>query len=668
MVTVRDSALTLADHHAVIPAMDDMRRGFLAGLATAPFASAPIASAIAAEASPEASAEPLSTARFGAKDAALQNATAAAVERKGWVSIDGPVDVTADLTVSAPAQIRGGPIRVADGATLTFGDAVVAPPRRAFAREDGWRGKIVFAEGTVVTPSWWEGDTEDDTEAVQEALRYNRVLFTRRYSVRSVQASGAYQTIDMADHGLYGIATEATDAVLTLRNWRDGRLYRASIVSDGATDSPRYAASYACALRAVSDQKSTDKTQYGFIYGLRISGLRTGVVWGSHAGEQPQSRETQSEFHIYDYRPRGVLQPFVGNAINAFLQFHAPILQAQRFESSAALWADDDGWTLRNEVGVVHVIGGSLQRAIKTGYNLYGRNIVIEGADVERNCPDYLTGDVAYHSCRNGYYGAAGTVPFVVAPDTKGRLLLNDTIIHRSAKPPTADFDAGNLVDAMQAPEYEVVFRDATVGQWRIDAKSGAAYLVRGGQTVFGDLTIDNEGAKHRSYRLCAGPNRIVAADPTGRSMPETDDLSAKGGWASIGRASDGGFHSTTKDLPPDASHAIRLHAGKAAVEIETAAPMAVESGRDRVVDFWLKDQGKTGRLRLQMRWLDAMGTEIGRDVIADQDHGRLEANGFTRWLRFRAVASAPPGAMGAKLSLAVDGGGDALLTDLRVV
>lgn len=660
------SGLTRRGSHAVIPAMDGMRRGFLAGLATAPFVATPMA--LAAEAPSEASAEPLSTARFGAADSALQQATAAAAERKGWVSIDGPVDVTADLTVATPVQIRGGPIRVADGATLTFSDAVVAPPRRAFAREDGWRGKITFAQGTVVTPSWWEDGTDDDTEAVQAALRYDRVLFTRRYRVRSVEASGVYQTIDMADFGLYGIATEATDAVLSLRNWRDGRLYRASIASDGGADAPKFALNYACALRATSDKSSTDKTQYGFIYGLRVGGLRTGVVWGSHAGEPPQSRETQSEFHIYDYRPRGVLRPFVGNALNAFLQFHAPIFQAQRFESSAALWADDDGWTLRNEAGVVHVIGGSLQRAIKTGYNLYGGRIVIEGADVERNCPDYLTGSVAYHSCRNGYFGASGSTPFVVAPGAKGRLLLNDTVIRRQVKPPTADFDAGNLVDAMQAPDYEIVFRDAVVGQWRIDTKTGSAYLVRGGRVVFGDLTVNNDGAKHRSYSFREGPNRIVAADPTGRSMPEADDLSAKGGWTSIGRDRGGGFHRTTADLPAAADHAIRLHGGDGGAEIETATPFAVESGRDRVVDFWLKDQGKGGRLQLQMRWLDAVGGEIGREVIVNQDHGRLTANGFGQWLRFRAVALAPTGATGAKLSLAVEGGGDMLFTDLRVV
>lgn len=646
------------------------RRVFLGGLAAA----SPLlvqSAAFAAEATPNGGTERmlLSTTQYGAQDTALAGAAKAAATDKRWVSIDGPADVTANLTISAPVEIRGGPIRVKDGVTLTFGDAVVAPPRRTFAREDGWRGTIVFGDSTVVTPSWWEKDGDDDTEAVQTALTYPRVLFTRGYKVTSVTASGTYQTIDMGDFLLQGIATAATDAVLTLRNWRDGRLYRAGIISDGEQDKPQHALNYACALRAISDDASTDKTQYGFIYGLRINRMRTGIVWGNHAGEAAQARQPQSEFHIYDYRPRGVLQPFVGNAENGYLQFHAPIFQAQRFESAAAWWVDADGWTIRNESGAVRVIGGSIQRAISAGYNLYGRDIVIEGVDVERNCPDHITGDVAYHACRNGYYGVAGSTPFQVAPQSTGRLLLNDVLIRRpdarTQKAATANFDASNLVDAMQAPDYEVVFRDVEVRQWRVDANHASAYLVRGGHAVFGRLIIDNTGSNQRSYRLTDGPNRFAGADPTGRSMATTDDLSAKGGWA--GGKGKGGFHKVTADLPPGVTEAIRLHADTP-LEIETAAAFAVDSGRDHVLDFWLKYTGKAGSVRALLRWLDATGGEIARVPVLDQEQQRLASSGFGSWLRFRAIAPAPSGAMTARLAFALTAGAELLVTDLRIV
>ncbi|OWJ68715.1 hypothetical protein [Inquilinus limosus] len=660
--------------------------------------------------------------------------------------IDSPVSVSGsgELTVEVPVVVEpGGQIRIKDDRTadvpktitlkdendvsydvpytarvsypkLTFAGPFTAPPIRIFVREAGWGGTVVFGDGgragpdgliteaVFVTPSWWENGTVDDTDAVQTALGYNRVRFTRTYRVTSVTASMLYQIIDMAGFFLTGIAATAADAVLTLRNWREGRIFNAGVISDGDKTSPIYALNYRCALRCKSEdvylvnkdgQQVLDKynnpininrdaTQYGYIDGLRIRNMKTGIVWGAHDGDAPQPRYPQSEFHIHGYSPVGVMVPFVGNALNAYLQFHDSIFVAQRTQASASWWDDAAGRTLVNRAGLVRLIGGSIQRAVTAGYNLWGGGIVVENCDVERACSDYLTGDVTYRSCRNGHYGWpnvfpvgwSNPIPFKVAPGATGRLLLDDVVIRRDDG--VVDRSLHNLVDASQAPDYEIVFRDTTVHQWRIDSTDQAAYFVHGGRMTCTDLAIDNSTAQ--SYRLREGPNRLVLADPTGRSMPITDDLTSKGHWASVGYGQ-GGFYKATSDLPMGANEAIRIHATTTGVEIQTDAPLAVESGYDHVVDFWLKYTGAaSGYFRIYPRWIDAddhefkyfdqNGQPIRTPPVATQTGSVLATNGFTSWLRFRAVASAPLGAVKARFSFFLGAGADLMVTDIRVI
>ncbi|TSD85614.1 hypothetical protein FFK22_026580 [Mycobacterium sp. KBS0706] len=657
--------------------------------------------------------------------------TAAAAAASTGLVIDSPVTLSSSLSIEVPVEVEpGGAIKVADGMTLTFTEPFTAPPIRIFIRDPGWGGAVLFGNGNVeipttiygdnpatpeydpnimmapeireavwVTPSWWEDDTYNDTDAVNIALGYNRVRFTRRYRVTSVKSEAIYQMIDMAGFFLHGIAPTpkpdpnnpnapikpSVEAVLILRNWRDGRMFNAGITSDGDQKVPKHALNYKCGLLCDSEAATHEnRTQYSYIYGLRIQNMMTGIAWGRYSGDptapgDAQERRNQSEFHIYDYSPRGVLAPFVGNASNAFLQIHNSILGAEQNEASTkgsgtGWWRDEDGRTVVNLVGSLRLTGGSIQRAITAGYNLEGGDIVVENCDIERACSDKLTGDVTYRSCRNGHYGWPNTVPspppvpFKVAAGATGRLLLEDMVIRRDEG--IANGSSHNLVDASEAPNYEIVFRDTVVKQWRIGANTASSYLVHGGRVLFGDLTVDNSGSTAASYRLREGANRLTTADPTGRAMSTVnDDLSPKGGWVSIG-ASSGGFHRITSDLPPDATEAIRLRATGAGVEIVTDKAFPVESGQSRIVDFWLKYTGATGSLRADLRWFDANPTPglISQFVLLSQDQARLADNGFSNWLRFRAVGKAPNGAVAAKLSFYLGAGADLMITDIRVI
>lgn len=607
----------------------------------------------------------------------LSAAAAAAASQTTGLVIDNAVDVTSGLSIGVPVEVEpGGLVRIADAVTLAFNDSFTAPPIRIFVRDAGWGGAVAFGNGNsneavVVTPSWWENGTGDDTAAVATALGYNRVRFTRDYRVISVTASLIYQVIDMGGFFLRGISTTAKDAVLTLYNWREGRMFNAGITSDGDQATPTYALNYRCALRCRSEAPSTENTQYGYIHGLRIRNMKTGIVWGNHDGEAAQPSRPQSEFHIHGYSPVGVMVPFVGNALNAYLQFHDSIFVAQKGQATG-WWDNAEGRTLVNRAGLVRLTGGSIQRAITAGYNLEGGSIVVENCDVERACTDYLTGDVTYRSCRNGHYGWPQTVPpvppipFKIAPGATGRLLLDDVVIRRDAG--VASLSPHNLVDASEAPDYEIVFRDTVVKEWRIGANTASSYLVHGGRSLFGDLTVDNSGST-ASYRLREGANRLTTADPTGRAMSTSDDLTPKGGWVSIG-ASTGGFHRVTADLPPGATEAIRFHATATGVEIVTDKVFPVESGQSRIVDFWLKYTGATGSLRADLRWFDANTSPglISQFVLLSQDQARLAANGFANWLQFRAVGRAPNGAVAAKLSFYLGAGADLMITDIRVV
>lgn len=655
-------------------------------------------------------------------------AVAAAAAANTGLVIDSPVESISDLSIAVPVETEpGGSIKVADGKTLTFGP-FTAPPIRIFDRQTGWLGTVVFGAraAVFVTPSWWQDGTPDDTGAVQIALGYPRVRFTRSYSVKSVTAGQVgtvqtkYQIIDMAGFfldGILGAPTgpngEKVDAVLTLHNWANGRMFNAGIRSDGDLRAPQYATNYGCALR-FSSSAGGDPTQFGYIHGLRIQNMPVGIVWGTYptatnpaqnlsalpklpdpadpnppdliATNPPQERAAQSEFHIYDFSPRGVLLPFFGNAENAFLQFHNPIFAAQKFEASTkpeetgGWWDYKAGATLVNLVGQLRLVGGSTQRADSgDGYNLVGQSITVENCDVERSCPDYLIGDVTYRSIGGGYYGRDASAPFRVAPNATGRLLLDDFRIRRNTG--VANYDRSGLVEAMGARDYEVAFRNALVRQWFVGAVNTVSYLVRGGQAVFDDLTVDNSGSTVASYRLREGANRLTIADPTGRMMSINDDLTPKGGWISIG-VSQGGFHRITladlPTLPPtdpnfdpvptDVTTAIRLRAAQTGVEIETDAAFPVESGRDRIVDFWLKYTGAGGLLRANLRWLDAAGAQISRPVLLEQDRARLVNGGFGKWLRFRTVGAAPDGAVAAKLSFYLGANADLMITDLRVV
>jgi len=649
-------------------------------------------------------------------------AVAAAAAANTGLVIDSTVDVTSSpLAIEVPVEVEpGGQIRVANGMTVTFIGPFTAPPIRIFVRDAGWGGNVVFGNGNAadpnnlynpvfslakireavwVTPSWWENGTTNDTDAVTIALRYNRVRFTRRYRVTSVKSEAIYQMIDMAGFFLHGIAPTpepdpnepnkpTIDAVLTLRNWREGRMFNAGITSDGDQKAPAHALNYKCALLCESENATPphgNKTQFGYIYGLRIQNMKTGIAWGQYEGDPTapgpaQESQTQSEFHIYDYSPRGVLAPFVGNASNAFLQFHNSIFAVKQYEASTkgsgtGWWFDAEGRTLVNLVGSLRLTGGSIQRAVEdgVGYNLYGHRIVVENCDIERNCPDYLTGDVTYRSCRNGYYGQAASTPFRIAPLAIGRLLLDDVVIRRPAG--TADADGSSLVDASQAPDYEIVFRDTVAGEWHagpLALSSGQyhGYLALGGRTVFDGLTIDNPG-QSTSYRLREGPNRLTDVDPTGRTMSTSSDLTEKGGWVSIGAAQGGFSREALSQADADllgTSSAIRLGATADGVEVETGTAFPIDSGRDRIVELLLKCANESGSLRICLRWLNAGGVEISRPVLLDRTLGELADKGFGNWLRLRVFGSAPIGAVKAKLSFYLGAGADLMVTDIRVV
>nr|WP_232455694.1 glycoside hydrolase family 55 protein [Sphingomonas sp. KC8] len=467
---------------------------------------------------------------------------------------------------------------------------------------------------------------------------------------------------------IFGIATSAQNAIVRLHNFRNCRIENMALETDGAAIAPVYHQNYGCALQFTSDS-GAGPTQFVTIDGLWIRYIKAGIVNGNLLGQAAQASFPQSEIFIRDYRQRGVLQPYYGNATNSYITTTGSTYVPQKFEASSSWWDDAQGFCLRNDIGEVVSIGDEFQRAVTAGFNIYGKGITIIAPIWEHTCPNYITGDVTIADIANGYFGSSSGVPFIIDPAAKGRLRLRNCNMRRPDG--TASSSRSLFADCKNNDDFQVIIESTRLKEWAYQTNAGNAHLVLGGKALFRDLEIDNSQSTQPSWRLNSEPRPITAFDTTGASMATAANLTAKGGWTVTGAPAGASFNKYTADLPPGATSAIQFTTVATSMTVTTPTGTAghpVVHAKDHIVKMQLKGIGATiTNFSVAVIWYDYAGSQISVSTVFAADKARLDTNGFDTWQELRAPAAAPADAVFAAFQVVGGATSDVVITGLRL-
>lgn len=513
----------------------------------------------------------------------------------------------------------------------------------------------------------------DDTDAIMAALNYvkanNRGSLRfppGRYAVTSMvwTANGVNIVFDRAT--LLGIASTPVDALLTLHNFRQGVIKDIEIETNGYEETGPHL-NYGCALRLTSDNGNSP-TQFLTIDGINIRYFKAGIVHGNLLGDSPQPSYPQSEIFIRNYKNRGVMQLFYGNALNGYLTFSGSVFSRFRSESHASWWDAANAFCIRNDAGQVVSIGDEFQVSEAGGYNNYGKDIVLIGPVFEHSVTDYITGDYSISDNVNGFYGSGSLSPFTIAPASTGRLLLHNVKMRRPDG--TAASSNSIIINALGSPEYKVTVSSSRFYEWKLDLNNVSAYILRGGRGTFTDVVVDNSASALASFHFHDGNNLFTVADPTGLSMSTDADLTSKGGWTGSGTG--GAFYKYTSDLPTGHTSAIRITTSSgSSVQVtspNTSSGFRVKAGT-KTIKMWMKMLGPTDVFRIQTQWFDFGGTIIGSaNTVYSASGTRLTNDGYTDWQELRVPVNVPSGAAFGRIIFWPGADADVAVTDIQVI
>lgn len=488
------------------------------------------------------------------------------------------------------------------------------------------------------------------------------ILPHRAYNAREIILRDI-QRMTLIGHNcfIYGIATTPTDALLRLHNVSRCRFIGIKLSSDAdgaAVTSPNYG----CALRITSNSTSDvapwrgawPSNQNWFMDG-EITKFKRGVVSGNYIGEAAQQREAQDSNYFVNWYFRSVMQPFYGNALNSGVMFSNTDFTPQQFSASATWWDDTQSFCLRNDEGRVVLNGCILQKAIATGWTLYGKDFAINATQWEASALSYLTGDVMIDNTHRGYCLGLEVALFQVAPGTTGRLVITNTELRRIGSNGVPDPRNPYFVDALDAPNYRVEIDHAKLSEWYFDPTTGTSttrQFMRGGMLKIRNTEIKNTSGFASFYFDGVG-NLINTADTEGDSMSTTADLTAKGGWTASGLTG-GNFQRITTDLPAGktAAFAVESVGTAGTVAIPTASAFRIKGGRDYVLSWLMKHLTGTGNILIGMSWYDFAGAQISAPTVWSATAATMDANGWDDWARAYAPCKAPSGAVTARITI----------------
>jgi hypothetical protein len=520
---------------------------------------------------------------------------------------------------------------------------------------DGGRWKLIGRHTVKTFGAKGDGNGAgagtDDTARVQAYLNFLNNTFDcgvfppGYYNVRSLTFTGLNFDLLFDNATLYGIASTPTDALVDMVDFATHRVQGLQLQTDGNKVAPVFHGNYTCALR-IRSSGGPNPTQWVRMQSPRIRYFRQGVVNGNHVGQPPQPFIAQSEIWIDDYQVRGVNRPFFGNAINSYLVFTNSGFVPQKFESSSSWWVDADGWCARNDDGRSEVlfIGCEFQRAIQSGYALYGLGMTVVDPVWEVSCPTFVAGDMTLKGGIDNHFGAAAIVPFQVAPFASGVFTLDNFKLER--EPGTANFDETPLIDATGNNSIRIRI-DGRFMEWQFNQPNGVGDLIRGGRLSVDDLFVDNSTGTHPSFEIVAPKNTLNNADRVGNTFPTSGVTAPTGGWTVTAGAANGAYAQSMTTPPPGAScwlYAETSGGGGFTFETSGTSRNPIQGGRDAMLDMWVKvfTFGAGASWQTIIEWRDFSGALVQVDQIAS-----LTAATYTPWstgngMRLRAGVKVP--------------------------
>lgn len=479
------------------------------------------------------------------------------------------------------------------------------------------------------------------------------------YNITSLTLSGIDYSIDFKDCTFYGRATTPTDALMTLQNFSAHNIANFHLRTDGNAVTPVYHGNYQCALRMITTAPGNPATQFLRINSLKIWYFRQGIVNGNHFGASSQPSFTQSEIWIDDYQVRGVNRPYVGNLINSYVVFTNSGFIPQKFEASASWWVDADGFCAANVDARSMVLfqNCEFQRAIQSGYALYGNEINVIEPVWEVSCPCYVAGNLTIVGGIDGYFGASAIVPFQVQPTAVGKLHLERFNLHRPAG--TADFDRSLLVDCTGNVNFRVWLTNCRLGEWAFNSTLGSGDLVRDGRLHILNTWIDNSTGTAPSFELNQDLQVIQNVDRTGDTMV-TSSTTTTGGWTVYTGAANGAFGSNVTSPPLNFAKMI-LMTTSASGSFGIATPTAngsripMQANRDYLFETWIRVGGSVpagSTIVFQIDWYDFAGTLGNTSTLFSLDSATFAP--FTSNRRVRGAVTAPANAASAVIRVAI--------------
>lgn len=512
------------------------------------------------------------------------------------------------------------------------------------------------------------GGGTDDTAAIAAAISGlesgETLVFTRHpktgniyYNVTHLlldSVTNLYSTVKF-DHGvrLYGMSTVSAPGVVELRGCQKMNFINLQIETDGTRDSPLYALHYDCLLRmrpqvaGVDGYTKNNPCQFLNFVGGQLRNARRGIIFGELENEEARERISFTDtaaviFQRFDFA--GINGAIVMNARNSYVEFAQCRIVAQK-TACGTWWNDDDGFLLKSLEGTLIITGGMLQRAIATGFALYGKEILINGTTCEWASPSYFTGRIDIMSPADCYYGPQTGTFAKIAPDARGRLRIEGQWEKNNY---TAGGTDGLFVDATQAPDYDYSL-DVELIDWKFGYPN---YCVVGGRPHIKRLDIrddvDTDGMVENTFVPANNCWSRAVASPDGEGMSTTLDASTKLGWSQlIGVADNLQFGRYTESPPNGCSASIVFLQLNALVWMATPAGTAghLITDHQSVLAIKLKCISQTDFFGIKASFYDISGTLISTsNDLLGLDTTLITKFNVAVWQQFFIPLQAPVG------------------------
>lgn len=494
------------------------------------------------------------------------------------------------------------------------------------------------------------------------------------YAVTDLMLSNVTRLNIIAENAVfYGISTTAKDQFLHFHNVHrftvTGRL---RLTSDGNRATPLYSTNYGCALRITSNTDAgsgstlplgTSPSSFWDWDNLEITMFENGIVSGYDIGEPAHHREGQDHIIFKNALFRSVMVPFYQNIENSGIQFIGGNLVPQQFSASSAWWSDANSYLFRNDAGRVTFTGGWMQKAVASGFGMYGQNFALYGVTLECAANNYLTGgNITLSGTDRGFVAGLTGPCFTVATGATGQVnILGGGEFRRITEANIAsDTPPGSSVlffDAKDAPDYEINISETKIFEFYFEPLAGVSnrHFVRGGRLRLSNVKIQNTSG-FRSYDFPYDSTlQITTADVDGDSMSATADLTAKGGWSVTGLTG-GNFQKITSDLPPGKTAAIAMESVGSTGSISTpsgASGFRVKPNTDYMFPMWYKQLTGGGYLSVSCTFYNYAGTTIGSNVsLWGRTNSEAITDNLDEWNRVNIPMKAPAGAHFARINV----------------